>query len=352
MEQKKKFTPLSELGEFLLIDRLTKDNKIRNKSTIKSVGDDGAVIDYGNDKVTVVSTDLLVENIHFSLVYTPLKYVGYKAVIVNLSDIYAMNALPKQITFSFAVSSRFTYEALQELYQGVYEACENYNVDLVGGDTTSSLRGMFLAITAIGEGKKEKLVYRNGAKPGDLICVTGDLGAAYMGLQLLERERKIVEKNPDVKPLWEGREYILRRQLRPEAQKETIALFEKYDIVPNAMIDISDGLSSEILHICTQSGVGAKIYEERLPIDEETKDMANEMHLDPTIAAMNGGEDYELLFTLPMEQYTKIKDYPGITVIGNIVEDKSYINLITRDGTEVPITAQGWNAYLENERSK
>ncbi len=348
MEQKKKFTPLSELGEFLLIDKLTKDNKIRNKSTIKSVGDDAAVIDYGKDKVTVVSTDLLVENIHFSLVYTPLKYVGYKAVIVNLSDIYAMNALPRQITFSFAVSSRFTYEALQELYQGVYEACENYNVDLVGGDTTSSLKGMFLAITAIGEGKKDKLVYRNGAKPGDLICVTGDLGAAYMGLQLLERERKIVEKNPEIKPLWEGREYILRRQLRPEAQKETIALFEKYNIVPNAMIDISDGLSSEILHICTQSGVGAKIYEERLPIDDETKDMANEMHLDPTIAAMNGGEDYELLFTLPMEQYTKIKDYPGITVIGNIVEDKSYINLITRDGTEVPITAQGWNAYLEH----
>ncbi len=347
MEQKKKFTLLSELGEFLLIDKLTAKNKIRNKSTIKAVGDDAAVIKYPDDKVTVVSTDLLIENIHFSLVYTPLKYVGYKAVIVNLSDIYAMNALPQQITFSFAVSNRFTYEALEELYQGVYQACENYHVDLVGGDTTSSVKGMFLAVTAIGQAHKDRLAYRNGAKPGDLICVTGDLGAAYMGLQLLERERKIIEKNPQIKPDWSGRDYILRRQLRPEARKDIIELFEKHDIVPNAMIDISDGLSSEILHICTQSGVGAKIFEERLPIDEQTRQMAEEMHLDPTIAAMNGGEDYELLFTLPMEQYAKIKDYPQITVIGNIVEDKSYVNLITRDGTEVPITAQGWNAYQE-----
>ena len=347
MEQKKKFTLLSELGEFLLIDKLTAKNKIRNKSTIKAVGDDAAVIKYPDDKVTVVSTDLLIENIHFSLVYTPLKYVGYKAVIVNLSDIYAMNALPQQITFSFAVSNRFTYEALEELYQGVYQACENYHVDLVGGDTTSSVKGMFLAVTAIGQAHKDRLTYRNGAKPGDLICVSGDLGAAYMGLQLLERERKIVEKNPEIKPDWSGRDYILRRQLRPEARKDIIELFEKKDIVPNAMIDISDGLSSEILHICTQSGVGAKIYEDRLPIDEQTRQMAEEMHLDPTIAAMNGGEDYELLFTLPMEEYVKIKDYPQITVIGNIVEDKSYVNLITRDGTEVPITAQGWNAYQE-----
>ncbi len=347
MEQKKKFTLLSELGEFLLIDKLTAKNKIRNKSTIKAIGDDAAVIKYPGDKVTVVSTDLLVENIHFSLVYTPLKYVGYKAVIVNLSDIYAMNALPRQITFSFAVSSRFTYEALEELYEGVYQACENYHIDLIGGDTTSSVKGMFLAVTAIGQAHKDRLTYRNGAKPGDLICVTGDLGAAYMGLQLLERERKIIEKNPQVKPDWSGRDYILRRQLRPEARKDIIELFEKHGIVPNAMIDISDGLSSEILHICTQSNVGAKIFEERLPIHEQTRQMAEEMHLDPTIAAMNGGEDYELLFTLPMEQYAKIKDYPQITVIGNIVEDRSYINLITRDGTEVPITAQGWNAYQE-----
>ncbi len=347
MEKKNKFTLLSELGEFLLIDKLTEKNKIRNKSTVKAVGDDAAVIKYPDGKVTVVSTDLLVENIHFSLVYTPLKYVGYKAVVVNLSDIYAMNALPKQITFSFAVSSRFTYEALEELYQGVYQACENYGVDLVGGDTTSSRMGMFLAVSAIGEAKPGQLTYRDGARPGDLICVSGDLGAAYMGLQLLERERKVVEKNPEVQPDWGGREYILRRQLRPEARKDIIELFEKNGVKPNAMIDISDGLSSEILHICKQSGVGAKIYEDRLPIDPETRDMAEEMHLDPTIAAMNGGEDYELLFTLPMEQYAKIKDYPGITVIGNIVEDKSYINLVTRDGTEVPITAQGWNAYQD-----
>ncbi len=349
MEKKNNFTSLSELGEFLLIDKLTAKNKVRHKSSLKAVGDDAAVIKYDDGKVTVVSTDLLVENIHFSLVYTPLKYVGYKAVVVNLSDIYAMNALPRQITFSFAVSSRFTYEALQELYEGVYQACENYNVDLVGGDTTSSRMGMFLAVTALGEGKKENLVYRNGAKPGDLICVSGDLGAAYMGLQLLERERKIIAKNPEVKPDWSGKEYILQRQLRPEARKDIIELFEKKGVKPNAMIDISDGLSSEILHICTQSGVGAKIYEERLPIDPETRDMAEEMHLDPTIAAMNGGEDYELLFTMPVEEFAKIKDFPGISVIGNIVEDKTYINLITRDGTEVPVTAQGWNAYQDTK---
>ncbi len=345
MKQEKKFTFLWELGEFRLIDKLTAQNKIRNKSTIKAVGDDAAVIKYEPEMATLVSTDLLIENIHFDLMYSPLKYVGYKAVVVNLSDIYAMNAKPKQITFSFAVSNRFTYEALQELYQGIYQACENYNVDLVGGDTTSSIKGMFIAVTVIGKAHPNKIVYRNGAKPGDLICVSGDLGAAYMGLQLLEREKKVVKNNPEIQPDWQGREYILRRFLRPEARKDVIELFEKTGIVPNAMIDISDGLSSEILHICNQSHVGAKIYEERLPIDPETKQMAAEMDLDPTIPAMNGGEDYELLFTLPVEQYAKIKDIPYFHVIGNITDNPSEINLITRDGTEIPIIAQGWNAY-------
>ncbi len=346
-KQKKKLTQLWELGEFRLIEKLTENNKTKNKSTIKSIGDDAAVIKYDNDKLTVISTDVLVEGVHFNLMYTPLKYVGYKAVVVNLSDIYAMNAIPRQITVSIAVSSRFTYEALSELYKGIYEACENYNVDLVGGDTTSSKIGMFISITVAGEVKEGKQVYRDGAKPGDLICVTGDLGAAYMGLQLLERERKVIEKNPEIQPDWEGREYILQRQLRPEARKDIIELFEKKNIKPNAMIDISDGLSSEILHICSQSKTGAKILEERIPIDPETKEMAEEMNLDPTIAAMNGGEDYELLFTMPTETFAKIKDNPHIKVIGNITDNPKEINLITRDGSAVPIMAQGWNAYDE-----
>jgi len=345
MQQKKNYTELWELGEFRLINLLTKDNKKRSKSTIISVGDDAAVLKYDGQKLVVVSTDLLVEGIHFDLVYFPLKYLGYKAVVVNLSDIYAMNAIAKQITFSFAVSNKFTYEALDEIYKGVYQACENYNVDLVGGDSTSSRQGLFLSITAIGQTKEENLSLRSGAKPGDLICITGDLGAAYMGLLLLEREKKIAIQNPNVKLEWEGRDYILRRHLRPEARLDIIKLFQQKQIVPNAMIDISDGLSSEILHICQQSGVGAKIYEERLPIHEQTRLMAEEMNLDPTIAAMNGGEDYELLFTIPVEVYAKIKENTDIHVIGNIIEDTKQINLITRDGTSVPILAQGWNSY-------
>ncbi len=347
MEQKKKFTELWELGEFRLIDLLTENNKIRNKSTLMGIGDDAAVIRYDGQKTTVITTDLLVEGIHFDLAYTPLKYLGYKAVIVNLSDVYAMNALPRQITFSFAVSNKFTYEALKEIYEGIYQACEQYNVDLVGGDSTSSRKGLFISVTAIGEAQEKELTFRSGAKPGDLICVSGDLGGAYMGLLLLEREKKIIKQNPQVQPDWEGKDYILRRQLRPEARGDIIELLHDKNIVPNAMIDISDGLSSEILHICQRSGVGAKILEERLPIHEQTKEMALEMNLDPTIPAINGGEDYELLFTLPVDEFAKIKDYPDIHVIGNITDKPTEVNLIMRDGTPIPITAQGWNSYDE-----
>ena len=348
MEQKKKnYTELWELGEFRLIDLLTENNKIRNKSTIKAIGDDAAVIRYDGDLVTVITTDLLVEGIHFDLTYTPLKYLGYKAVAVNLSDVYAMNAVPEQITFSFAVSNKFTYEALKEIYEGIYQACDEYGVDLIGGDSTSSRRGLFISVTALGKTSPDRLAYRSGAKPGDLVCVTGDLGASYMGLLLLEREKKVVANNPGIQPDWEGKDHILRQFLRPFARKDVVELFAEKNIVPNAMIDISDGLSSEILHICQDSGVGAKIFEERLPIHDQTREMANEMNIDPTIAAMNGGEDYQLLFTLPVEEFAKIKDYPDIHVIGNITDKPSEINLIALNGAEVPITAQGWNSYDE-----
>ncbi len=347
MEQKKKYTELWELGEFRLIDLLTENNVTRHKSTIVSIGDDAAVVRYDGKKATIITTDLLVEGIHFDLTYVPLKYLGYKSVVVNLSDVYAMNALPRQITFSFAVSNKFTYEALKEIYEGIYQACEQYNVDLIGGDSTSSRHGLFISVTALGEAEEKKLALRSGARPGDLICVTGDLGAAYMGLLLLEREKKVVQQNPGVQPDWEGKDYILRRQLRPEARRDIVEVFHANDVVPDAMIDISDGLSSEILHICQDSDVGAKIYEDRLPIHDQTRQMALEMNLDPTIPAMNGGEDYELLFTLPVEEFAKIKDYPDIHVIGNITDKPTEVDLITRDGTAVPITAQGWNSYDE-----
>jgi thiamine-monophosphate kinase len=342
-EKKKKLTQLSELGEFLLIDKLTADNKIKNSSTIKGVSDDAAVIKYANDELTLISNDLLVEGIHFDLMYSPLKYVGYKAITENVSDIYAMNGKPEQILVSFAVSNRFTYEALDELYKGIYEACDFYGVDLVGGDVTSSQRGMFLSITVVGKNKKEKISYRNGAKTDDLICVTGDLGAAYMGLQLLEREKKIARET-NITPDWSGYEYILQRQLRPIARKDIFEFFEKKNIVPNAMIDISDGLSSEIIHICKLSNKGAIIYEEQLPISEQTAAMAEELGLIPTTAAMNGGEDYELLFTISEDFRDVISENKDIHIIGYITEKTHDINLIANDGTEVPILAQGWNS--------
>ncbi len=342
-ENKNKLTQLSELGEFLLIEKLTKDKKCVNASTIKGIGDDAAVINQTADEKTVVTNDVLVEGIHFDLAYSPLKYVGYKAVVVNLSDIYAMNAKPEQIVVSFAVSSRFPYEALEELYKGIYEACEAYGVDLVGGDTTSSKLGMFLSITAIGKAPIEKITYRDSANINDLICVSGDLGAAYLGLQVLEREKKIT-KETNMPPNWDGKEYLLQRQLRPEARKDIIEILDELKIVPTSMIDISDGLSSEILHICKMSETGAKIYEERLPISEDVRNTANEMNLIPTTAAMNGGEDYELLFTIPVTENEKIKDIDEITVIGHITEKDQGVNVIAIDQTPVPIEAQGWNA--------
>lgn len=345
MNEKNKLTQLSELGEFLLIDKLTSKNKTLNKSTIKTIGDDAAVIKYSDEFQTVVSNDVLIEGVHFDLSYAPLKYVGYKAVVVNLSDIYSMNAIPEQILVSIAVSNRFSFEALDELYKGIYEACEVYNVDLVGGDTTSSKIGMMISITALGKVKNEKLTFRNGAKPGDIVCVSGNLGAAYTGLQVLERERKIaLETNTD--PDWKNKDYILQRQLRPEARRDIVEYFHKWDILPTSMMDVSDGLSSEILHICNQSKCGAKIYEEQLPIDQQTYEVANEMNLIPATVAMNGGEDYELLFTINPEDESKIKDNKQITIIGEITDNLEEIDLIAVDGTPVQITAQGWNALL------
>jgi thiamine-monophosphate kinase len=344
-ETNKKFTPLNSIGEFGLIDRLTKQFDIKHKSTIKGVGDDAAVIDIG-DKYFVITTDLLAEGVHFNLVYTPLKHLGYKAVVVNLSDVYAMNARPKQITVSMAVSAKFSVEHLEELYSGIKLACEKYDVDLVGGDTTSSYTGLTICITAIGEVTKDKITYRSGAKDNDLICVSGNLGAAYMGLQLLERERKLFEKDGVTQPDFGQYNYILERQLKPEARKDLIDLFEELNIKPNSMIDISDGLSSEILHICKSSGTGCKLYQEKTPINIETIRMAEEFNILPLTAALNGGEDYELLFTLPITDYEKIADKNEIKIIGHIIPQNEGCNIVLDNGDEINISAQGWNAMV------
>lgn len=347
---KQKLTQLSDLGEFKLIDLLTSKNITYNNSTKKSVGDDCAVIKFEGDEMTVVTNDLLVEGIHFDLSYVPLKYLGYKAVAVNISDIYAMNAKPQQILVSFAVSNRFSYEALDLLYEGIYQACKNYKVDLVGGDVTTSKLGMFISITAIGKVKNEKIAYRNGAKPDDLICVSGHLGAAYMGLQLLLREKTVaIETNQQ--PNWTGYEYILQRQLKPEPRADIIDFFEQNNIVPNSMIDISDGLSSEILHICKNSGCGAIIFEEHLPIDVSTNNLAIEMNIGPTTAAMNGGEDYELLFSVDPKYRQILEQNESISIIGNITNKKGQVDLIARDGTSFPIIAQGWNSFYDNNEN-
>lgn len=345
MNEKNKLTEISELGEFLLINKLTSNNITRNKSTIKSIGDDAAVLGYSPDYKTVTSNDILVEGIHFDLSYAHLKYIGYKCVVVNLSDIYAMNAVPEQILVSIAVSNRFSLESLQELYSGIYEACKNYNVDLVGGDTTSSKIGLFISVTAIGKANISALTYRNGATPGDLICVSGNLGAAYMGLHLLEREKEVaIETNTT--PQWEGKEYVLQRQLKPEARKDIVEFFHQQNLLPTSMIDISDGLSSEILHICGQSRCGAKIYEFDLPLHKQTIELADQMRLVPTTAAMNGGEDYELLFTITPKDKNKFTKNDDITVIGEITDIAHEVDLITTDQKPVAITAQGWNALL------
>jgi thiamine-monophosphate kinase len=341
-ESKRNVTPISELGEFGLIERLTNKIKLKHVSTIKGVGDDAAVLDYGDKKV-VVTTDLLTEGIHFNLMYTPLKHLGYKSIVVNLSDVAAMNAVPKQVTVSIALSSKFSVEAVEQLYEGIYLACEKYNIDLIGGDTTSSLTGLTISVTAIGEGDESTLVYRVGAKKTDLICVTGDLGGAYMGLQLLERENEVFKVNNQTQPQFEGRDYILGRQLKPEARVDMKAVFVALNVQPTSMIDISDGLSSEVMHLCKHSGVGAKLYEEKIPMDEQTKNMALEFNINPLVAALNGGEDYELLFTLPVTDYEKVRNHPDITVIGHIADASEGVVLVTGGGSEIALTAQGWN---------
>ncbi len=343
MDNNQKITPVSTLGEFGLIEHLTKNIEIRNPGTVKGVGDDAAILDY-SDKQVVVTTDLLVEGVHFNLMYVPLKHLGYKSVMVNLSDVFAMNARPKQITVSLAISNRFSVEALEELYLGIRMACDKYDVDLVGGDTTSSVTGLLISVTAIGEVEKGKAVYRSGAKVNDLICVSGDLGGAYMGLQLLEREKEVFKVNPKMQPQFQGYDYILQRQLKPEARGDIIEALESLRIQPTSMIDISDGLSSELLHICKGSKVGCRIYEEKIPLDFQTKKFAEELQINPLVAALNGGEDYELLFTIPLSDHAKLKNDPDISVIGHIVDASEGFNLITTlNGSTIPLQAQGWN---------
>ncbi|MCR4765418.1 MAG: thiamine-phosphate kinase [Bacteroidaceae bacterium] len=336
-------TEISTLGEFGLINYLTKDIQLKHRSTLKGVGDDAAVLSYPSDKQVLVTTDLLLEGVHFDLVYTPLKHLGYKAAVVNFSDIYAMNGTPRQITVSLGISKRFSVEDIEQLYVGIRLACEDYNVDIVGGDTTSSLTGLTISITCIGDADKEKVVYRNGAQETDLICVSGNLGAAYMGLQLLEREKAVLKGNKDVQPDFAGKEYILERQLKPEARRDIIEKLAKADIVPTSMMDISDGLSSELMHICKQSNKGCRIYEEHLPIDYQTASMAEEFNMNLTTCALNGGEDYELLFTVPLSYHDKIQDINDIRMIGHITKPELGCALITRDGQEFELKAQGWN---------
>ncbi len=351
MSENNERTEIEKLGEFGLIKHLTKNVEIKNKSTVRGIGDDAAVIDYKSKKI-LLSTDLLIEGVHFNLMYTPLRHLGYKSAIVNFSDIAAMNALPKQITVSIAVSNRFPVEALEELYSGILLACKKYNVDLVGGDTTSSLAGLLISVTVIGDTDIKDVTYRNTAKENDLICVTGDLGGAYMGLQILEREKAVFKAAPGAQPDLSGHDYILQRQLKPEARTDIVKLFKEIKVKPTSMIDISDGLASEILHICTQSNVGCCLYEDKIPIDQTTYNTALEFHLDPTICALSGGEDYELLFTVAQSDYEKIRNNPDISIIGNITDKNSGYNLIAKNGTQHPLTAQGWDALMKNAKIK
>lgn len=338
------YTELSTLGEFGLIDHLTKSVRIKNKSTLKGVGDDAAVLDYSNKKI-LVSTDMLIQGIHFDLTYTPLKHLGYKSVAVNASDIYAMNGTPRQITVSLAISNHFSVEGLEEFYAGMYLACEAYGIDLIGGDTTSSQTGMYISITVLGEANEEEIVYRNTAKENQLICVSGDLGAAYMGLQLLEREKLVFEDTKETQPDFAGYEYILERQLKPEARGDIIRLLKEKEILPSAMIDISDGLASEILHICKDSGIGCNIYEDKIPIDYQTFKMAEELNMNATVCALSGGEDYELLFTVPLDKFELLTALPGISIIGHTCIASEGYNLTTRDGNTFELKAQGWTNF-------
>ena len=341
-------TSLSELGEFGLIDHLTKNFKITKSSTIKGIGDDAAVLEFKSKQI-VVTTDLLVENIHFDLSYTPLKHLGYKAIIANLSDVYAMNAEATQVTVSIAVSNRFPLEALEELYEGINTAAKIYKIDVVGGDTTSSTTGLIISITAIGEAAGEDIVYRNGAKPNDLLVVTGDLGGAYMGLQVLEREKQVFKVNPNSQPDLEAYTYIIERQLKPEARKDIVKLLKDLKVKPTSMIDISDGLSSETIHLCKQSNIGVELYENKIPLDPQVISTCEEFNIDSTTIALNGGEDYELLMTISQQDYPKIKANPNFTVIGYMTEKERGMHLITRAETLIPLIAKGWNGLSDQE---
>lgn len=344
MFENKERTDLSLLGEFGLIKHLTAAFKINHESSVKGIGDDAAVLNFENKQV-LVSTDLLLEGIHFDLAYMPLMHLGYKAVQVNLSDIYAMNGMATQITVSIGLSSKFPLEAVEELYKGIELACNKFNIDLIGGDTSSSKQGLVISITSIGYAEKNEVVYRNGAKEGDLLCVSGDLGGAYVGLQILEREKLIFLENPNIQPDLEGKDYIIERQLKPEGRKDIVSLLSQLEIVPTSMIDVSDGLASEIIHICTQSEVGCTVYEDKLPIDPMTYETARELGLDPTVCALNGGEDYELLFTIKQADYEKLKHDVDVTVIGHMTDKASGAKMISKSNVVHELKAQGWNAF-------
>lgn len=342
-------TEIATLGEFGLIRHLTEHIKLRNSSSLYGIGDDTAVLSYPADKQVLVTTDILLEGIHFDLTYVPLKHLGYKSAVVNFSDIYAMNGTPRQITVTLGISKRFSVEDMEELYAGIRLACDVYGVDIIGGDTTSSLTGLTISITCIGEADKGTVVYRNGAKATDLICVSGDLGAAYMGLQLLEREKSVLQGTTDIQPDFSGKEYLLERQLKPEARKDIIHKLAEAGIRPTSMIDVSDGLSSELMHLCHQSQTGCRIYEEHIPIDYQTAVMAEEFNMNLTTCALNGGEDYELLFTVPLADHEKVQDIEGIRLIGHITKPEQGCYLVTRDGQEFQLKAQGWNPLSEDK---
>lgn len=344
MSEKEK--DIESLGEFGLIDLITKDIKLVNESSVVGVGDDAAVMDYTNKK-TVVTTDLLTEGIHFDLIYTPLKHLGYKAVVVNLSDVYAMNAIPQQIVVSIALSAKFSADMIEEIYEGIKLACEYYKVDLVGGDTTSSMTGLTLSITAIGIADEDKLTYRSGAKPNDLLCVSGDLGAAFLGLQLLEREKRVFSESGGGQPDLSGFDYILERQLKPEARQDIVQIFEEKGIVPTSMIDISDGLSSETLHLSKSSGVGMNIFADKIPISPETKDAADDLGLEPVTIALNGGEDYELLFTVPLEMHDVVSQINEISIIGHVKDESEGCHIISSDGSAIDLRAMGWDGLSD-----
>ena len=337
-------TNLSELGEFALIDKLVKNVKIYNDSTMKAVGDDAAVIDH-KDEQTLVSVDILCEGVHFDMTYCPLKHLGYKAAVVNFSDIYAMNGTPTQIVVGLGISSKYSVEAIEEIYHGIRLACDRYHVDLVGGDTTASKSGLFISVTVIGKAKKEDIVYRNGAKPNDLLCVSGNLGAAYTGLLILEREKAAFMADPNMQPEFAGYDYILERQLKPEARRDIIEKLKEIKVKPTSMIDISDGLASEVLHICKESKVGCMVYEDRIPMNQKTIQTAKDFNIVPSIAALNGGEDYELLFTIAQSDYEKVKDLDDVRIIGYMTADEGQANLITPDNHQVPIEAQGFKHF-------